>query len=205
MNRVSTLLLATLALFIALGAGQTPPRTYKLAHGQKINRRSKPQRLVRGRGKNNNNLRANPTCSVCGQSEQEGKLDLNCCWPGGSWHDSCGPNQRHTWRAGWFACNAEKKIWKDVPRLDSANFSKTNSLRAAADMWVKNVQEHGDPAGHFGRGMSRLCPWVSNSVTHRGFATVPGVGVFYIVSADSTNLDNAKNVAFFAARGLFCV
>ena len=78
------------------------------------------------------------TCQKCGVKREDGQMpDWNCCWSGGSWHGKCS-DSAYTWHNGWHLCKEQN----DAERR----------------------RAHGDAQGHFGRGMSRVCPHASSKV-----------------------------------------
>ena len=99
--------------------------------------------------------------------------DHNCCWPGGSWAGACEDAGARSWRAGWHACKDEN----DEERR----------------------RRHGDPAGHFGKGMRRACPAASNRIVKN--AARPTTLLLYVATGDGGAREAAR-LNFFSSRGL---
>ena len=98
--------------------------------------------------------------------------DWNCCWPGGSWHTKCTDSGPYTWHDGWHLCKEQN----DAERR----------------------RAHGDAQGHFGRGMSRVCPHASAKVVDG--PTGSGISVVYVVYGASGG--ETSSIDFFGKHGL---
>ena len=112
-------------------------------------------------------------CAKCGVKREDGQMpDWNCCWSGGSWHGKCTESGPFTWHDGWHLCKEQN----DAERR----------------------RAHGDAQGHFGRGMSRVCPHASSRVVDgpRG----SGISVVYVVYGASGS--ETMNIDFFGKHGL---